>query len=147
MAGHGRRHDGRVVEVREEAPGVYRVVVEKSGERHVYRVAARDGIVETPWGSYPVSELRRHSAARRGRGSSWLVEVEGGAVHVKLPVRVVQVIRGPGDAVEEGEVVMIVETMKMLNEVKSPCRGRIVEAAEEGGAVESGGLLFRVECG
>jgi len=138
------------VDVAEEAPGVYRVVVEDEDGRRVIRVVARGGLVETPWGTYPVAELRRKRLSlgeRRGKGESWLVETEGGAVRARLPVRVVQVLRRPGDMVGEGETVMVVETMKMLNELRSPCRGRVVETAEEGGGVDTGGILFRIDCG
>ncbi len=152
MAGHGLRRGGsiRVIEVSEEAPGVYRVVVEEEGRRRVLRVVARDGVVETPWGAYPLQalrSLRERGASLRRRPGSWLVDVEGGIVRAKLPVRVVELHRRPGEQVKEGEVVMVVETMKMLNEVHAPCSGVIAEARGEDEAVPAGGVLFRVGCG
>ncbi len=151
MAGPGRRQGGsvRVVEVREEAPGVYLVVVEEGGERRSLRVRARDGVLETPWGSYHVSDLRgRRGGARRSRGG-WLAEFSEaeGAVRARLPVRVVEARVEPGSRVSEGDVVLIVETMKMLNEVRAPCSGVVEELAEPGGGVAAGGLLFRIRCG
>lgn len=51
-----------------------------------------------------------------------------------------------GDTVKEGQVVAIVEAMKLMNEIESDCAGRITEIlAENGQAVEYGQPLFRVE--
>ena len=51
-----------------------------------------------------------------------------------------------GDTVKEGQVVAIVEAMKLMNEIESDCSGTVVEIlAENGQAVEYGQPLFRVE--
>ena len=51
-----------------------------------------------------------------------------------------------GDTVKEGQVVAIVEAMKLMNEIESDCSGKIVEVlVENGQAVEYGHALFRVE--
>ena len=48
--------------------------------------------------------------------------------------------------VPEGQVVAIVEAMKLMNEIESDCSGKIVEIlVENGQAVEYGQPLFRVE--
>ncbi len=51
-----------------------------------------------------------------------------------------------GDIVEVGQVVAIVEAMKLMNEIKSEIRGRIVKrAVENAQPVEYGQALFLVE--
>ncbi|HEY0287665.1 MAG TPA: biotin/lipoyl-containing protein [Pseudomonas sp.] len=51
-----------------------------------------------------------------------------------------------GDRVEEGQVLCIVEAMKMLNQIEAGCAGRVVRiACEDGSAVEPGTLLFELE--
>lgn len=51
-----------------------------------------------------------------------------------------------GDSVDEETVVCIVEAMKVMNEIKAECRGKIVEIlVENGDPVEYGQPLFRVE--
>ena len=51
-----------------------------------------------------------------------------------------------GQAVEIGQVVCIVEAMKLMNEIKSEVRGKIVEIhIENAQAVEFGQTLFSVE--
>lgn len=51
-----------------------------------------------------------------------------------------------GDVVEKGQVLCILESMKMLNEVKSPKAGKIVKVcASNESLVEFGQLLFLIE--
>ena len=51
-----------------------------------------------------------------------------------------------GDAVKKGDVLCIVEAMKLMNEIESDVAGRIVEVClEDGQMVEYGEVLFRVE--
>jgi acetyl-CoA carboxylase biotin carboxyl carrier protein len=51
-----------------------------------------------------------------------------------------------GSVVEAGEVVCIVEAMKMMNEIQSEVRGRVIKImAENGKPVEYGQPLFLLE--
>ncbi len=51
-----------------------------------------------------------------------------------------------GDVVEVGQVVCIVEAMKLMNEIKSEVKGKVVEiSAENAQPVEFGQTLFTVE--
>ena len=64
----------------------------------------------------------------------------------RLPGKVVGVLRGPGEAVREGEGVLVVEAMGMENEVRSPKDGKVVEiAVGVGQSVEGGATLASVE--
>lgn len=50
-----------------------------------------------------------------------------------------------GDVVDEETVVCIIEAMKVMNEIKAECSGKIVEIlAENGDPVEYGQPLFRI---
>ena len=52
----------------------------------------------------------------------------------------------PGQTVEIGQVVCIVEAMKLMNEIKSEVRGKIVQASVGNAEpVEFGQVLFTVE--
>ena len=63
-----------------------------------------------------------------------------------MPGRVVRVLLGAGDEVTLGQGVVIVEAMKMQNEIKSPKSGRIVEVrVTEGAAVNANQVLAVVE--
>ena len=48
--------------------------------------------------------------------------------------------------VEEGQAVLILEAMKLQNEIKSPQKGRLTKIGPKAGSsVETGALLFSVE--
>ncbi len=63
-----------------------------------------------------------------------------------MPGKVVKVLRKVGEEVKEGEGVVVVEAMKMENDIKSPKDGKVVEVlVQEGQAVEGGARLAVVE--
>jgi acetyl-CoA carboxylase biotin carboxyl carrier protein len=54
----------------------------------------------------------------------------------------------PGDRVKKGQVLCIIEAMKLMNEIESDADGVIAEVlVENGQAVQFGQPLFRVEAG
>jgi biotin carboxyl carrier protein len=62
-----------------------------------------------------------------------------------MPGRVVRVLREAGAEVEAGDGLVVIEAMKMENELKSPRAGRVQGVAvREGQAVEAGTLLLIV---
>jgi biotin carboxyl carrier protein len=63
-----------------------------------------------------------------------------------MPGKIVKVLLAEGDKVEEGQAVLILEAMKMQNEIKSPQKGKVTKIGPEAGdSVETGALLFSVE--
>ncbi|MCS6949305.1 MAG: acetyl-CoA carboxylase [Armatimonadota bacterium] len=51
-----------------------------------------------------------------------------------------------GDVVEEGQIICLIEAMKVFNEVPAEKSGRVVEVcAENGQLVEQGAAIFRLE--
>lgn len=51
-----------------------------------------------------------------------------------------------GDTVKKGQILCIVEAMKLMNEIESDVDGKVVEiCVEDGTAVEYGKPLFRIE--
>ncbi len=82
------------------------------------------------------SRPRHGSAAGRGRLN----------IAAPMPGKVVRVLVSQGDAVEEGQGLVVVEAMKMQNEMKSPKAGRVVEVrAKPDSAVGAGEVLMVVE--
>jgi biotin carboxyl carrier protein len=66
-------------------------------------------------------------------------------IDAPMPGKVVRVLVKPGDAVVEGQGLVVVEAMKMENELKSPKAGKVSELlAVEGAAVEAGAKLVVV---
>jgi biotin carboxyl carrier protein len=63
-----------------------------------------------------------------------------------MPGKVVRILLSPGTEVEAGVGVLVVEAMKMQNEVKSPKKGTIQRIlVNEGAAVNAGDVLAIVE--
>jgi biotin carboxyl carrier protein len=63
-----------------------------------------------------------------------------------MPGKVVRVLLRENTAVEAGQGVLVVEAMKMQNEIKSPKKGIVQKiVADEGTAVNAGDLLAIVE--
>ncbi|MFQ5596906.1 MAG: acetyl-CoA carboxylase biotin carboxyl carrier protein [Nitrospiria bacterium] len=51
-----------------------------------------------------------------------------------------------GDLVKKGQILCVVEAMKLMNEIESDLDGRVVEVCvEDGAAVEYGEALFTIE--
>lgn len=70
----------------------------------------------------------------------------GGLVSTQMPGRVVRILVAVGDAVRKGQPLVVVEAMKMENELKSPVDGVVGEIyVSEASAVESGARLIRVD--
>lgn len=63
-----------------------------------------------------------------------------------MPGKIVRVLVSQGDEVETGAGVLVVEAMKMQNEIKSPKKGTIQKIlVNEGAAVNAGDVLAIVE--
>ena len=72
-------------------------------------------------------------------GTKYEVEVE------ELDANAVAQAPNPGDTVKEGQQLMILEAMKMENEILAPCAGRISSMmVAKGSSVESGALLCTI---
>ncbi len=67
-------------------------------------------------------------------------------IRTSMPGRVVKVFVEEGSKVKEGQPILVLEAMKMQNEIKSPRSGIIITINPKAGdSVESGSLLFSVE--
>ncbi len=88
--------------------------------------------------SDPREKYLAGAAAAGGSGSGTLTS--------QMPGKVVKILKKDGDEVEAGEGLVVIEAMKMQNELKAPRSGVVkVCNAEEGQIVERGQLLFEIE--
>ena len=70
----------------------------------------------------------------------------GGAVKAPMPGRVVKALVAEGDTVEAGQPVIIVEAMKMENEVTAPGPGVVRSInVSQGDTVDAGAVLVELE--
>lgn len=67
-------------------------------------------------------------------------------VKTTMPGRIVRVMANEGDLVRVEQPVLVLEAMKMQNEIKSPQAGKIMKIHYQAGDyVEAGSVLFSVE--
>jgi len=67
-------------------------------------------------------------------------------IAASMPGKVIRILVAAGDAVEEGQGLVVVEAMKMQNEMKSPKAGRVAEVRTRPDAtVGAGEILVVVE--
>ena len=84
----------------------------------------------------PSSRGRRRTAAATGK------------VEVKAPMTgsIVEVMCSPGETLEEGEVVLVIESMKMNNELRAPVRGVVTSVrVAAGDRVQANAVLAELE--
>jgi len=70
----------------------------------------------------------------------------GGAANIAAPMpgKIVRVLAQAGDQVEAGAGIVVVEAMKMQNEMKSPKAGKVVSINVDVGATVNGGDVLAV---
>jgi acetyl/propionyl-CoA carboxylase alpha subunit len=134
--------DGRGVSVDAQAlqDGVMSLVVEG---RQYRCVLDGDGVVIGGMRFGFAIEDPRSLQGRRGVGGG----AEGPRpVKAPMPGRVVRLLVEAGDEVVEGQGIVVIEAMKMQNELKAPKAGRVARvAAVVGETVGSGDVLAIVE--
>jgi biotin carboxyl carrier protein len=137
--------DGRAVEADaiEVAPGIYSILIEGAAfEARVEPDAASLRI--TIAGRQYAAQVRDPRQWRRNRGAA--IEAEGRqSVIAPMPGKVVRVLVKTGQEVEAGKGILVVEAMKMQNEVRSPKSGKVERIlVSEGQTVGAGEVLAMV---
>jgi biotin carboxyl carrier protein len=135
------------LEVSQPEPNVF--LFKENGKIHEFFVAP----VTSP--DTPVTVSGRHGDVevklidpKRLRGGSAAGGAADGTAEIKtmMPGKVVRVIAKPGDQVEKGDPVLVVEAMKMQNDLKSPKPGTVKEIrVNEGSTVGAGDILAVIE--
>ena len=138
--------DGQAVEAEVQNTGSALLLVSEG--RTLEIVAAGRGTAVSMWtrsGEIAVEVLDdRQVAARAARARG--ARAAEAVLRSPMPGRVVKVMCVPGDAVERGQGLVIVEAMKMENELGSPASGRVKKVLVEAGrTVEGGQALVELE--
>ena len=86
--------------------------------------------------------------AREGAGTRRRAAGSAGSLEAPMPATVRAVRVQPGDAVRRGDVLVLLEAMKMELPVRAGTDGRVAEVrCREGEMVQAGQLLVRMEAG
>lgn len=133
----------RAAHVEAPEPGVYSILMD--GRSYDARVEGTAGALVVVIDGYrfeiEVRDPRRWTRASGGRGGEGVETIA-----TPMPGKVVRVLVSPGDAVEAGQGIVVVEAMKMQNELKASRAGRVLTApAKEGATVAAGEVLATIE--
>jgi biotin carboxyl carrier protein len=137
--------DGPIREAQVEVPEpeVYSVLMD--GRSYEARVEEHpDALIIVTEGyrfEIEVRDPRRWSRKSAGRGVDGIQTVTA-----PMPGKVVRVMVAAGDSVEPGQGVIVVEAMKMQNEMRVPRAGKVLSVSvKEGATVVAGEVLATIE--
>ena len=129
----------------EIATNIFSILLD--GQSHEIRVAPNpDGTLTLHDGPREFKAEVADPRAWRG-GKHGAVVAEGRQqIVAPMPGKVIRLLVKPGDKVEAGQGLLVVEAMKMQNEVKSPKTGTVEKLqAKEGQAVNAGDVLAWID--
>ncbi len=94
-------------------------------------------------------ESRYQAAVRdprsfRGRKAAGAAHGGPRKVRAPMPGRILRVLAGEGDAVEAGAALLVIEAMKMQNEIRTPKKGTVARLMVEAGSTVSAGDVLAV---
>ena len=133
--------DGRVVEADAIpiSPGAYSILL---GGRSLEITAEEtsNGLrIRANGGEFQV-EIFDPRSWRRGRSAG--IELEGRQQLIApIPGKIVRVLVAAGQEVKAGQGLLVIEAMKMQNEIRSPKSGTVEKLAREGQTVNAGEVL------
>jgi biotin carboxyl carrier protein len=126
-------------EIIEVEPGVYSVIAE--GISWEARVSADEIAIIGHRFRFEIDDPRQwnrsgHAAQAHGRAS----------ITAAMPGKVVRILVAVGDEVKAGQGIVVVEAMKMQNELKAPRDGRVTAVdVKENDSVNAGAALVTIE--
>ena len=136
------------IDILEMEPGCYSILMEGRSvevrldqgkspdpEAHAYRAMLYDGAYE-----FALVDPRR--ALLSGAGGAG---AGGGVLSSPMPGKIVKLLVKAGDPVQEGQTLLVMEAMKMQNELKTTIAGTVTTVhVQEGATVETGTVLITV---
>jgi biotin carboxyl carrier protein len=139
--------DGRPYEliVQSARPGLYLIISEgmvfecrvDGGQK---AAEASDVFVGTDHFPITLTDPKRLRSAHSAAGHA----EEAARIIAPMPGKIVRILVEPGASVEAGAGIVVVEAMKMQNEMKSPKAGTVISLNVEVGATVNGGDVLAV---
>ena len=116
----------------------FEVDVERNGDSWIVRVGGRKFSIGVD-GGVPSGVARRSTGRGRRRNRS-------GTISSSIPGKVISLHVTVGDRVGDGDVLLVLEAMKMQNEIQAPISGTVTEInCESGDSVEANVPLVIIE--
>jgi biotin carboxyl carrier protein len=144
-AWHFRQDSGaeRIADVAVPQPGVYSILLDgRSYDASVERTpSATVVVVNGHRFEITVRDPRRWSPRDAIKGKEGVQTIVA-----PMPGKVIRLLVSPGDEVEAGKGIVVIEAMKMQNEMKASRKGRVRSiAVVEGATVSAGEVLATLE--
>jgi biotin carboxyl carrier protein len=136
---NGKAVEPSDAEIVETEPGVWSIL--SGGASYEARVAGDEITIDGYSLSFEVDD------PRRWKRSSHAAEAQGRAtIAAAMPGKVVRIIVSVGDEVVAGQGVLVIEAMKMQNELKAPRDGHVTSIeVKENDSVTAGARLLTIE--
>jgi biotin carboxyl carrier protein len=138
--------DGREfpVDVVSPQPGLLSLLIEGRSYEIKQEIGATENNVVV--GHERFNAVVRDPRSLRGRRGADTGGHGARKITAPMPGKVVRILAPAGAEVEAGQAVLVIEAMKMQNELKSPKKGKVSKLnVREGDAVETGQPLAEVE--
>jgi len=135
----------KVVDARPVAPHLWSILDgNRSFEASVFELADEEFEVRIGGAYHRFTLMNEQRRARFRAGGKGIAG--RGAIASPMPGKIVKLSVELGEEVEAGQGLIVIEAMKMENELKSTGAGRITEIfVKEGDVVESGAKLLLIE--
>jgi biotin carboxyl carrier protein len=141
----GQSHPVDIIELE---PGCYSILMEGRSvevrldpakspdpDTHAYRAMLYEGAYE-----FALVDPRQALLAAAGAAGAG-----GGVLSSPMPGKIVKLLVKAGDSVQEGQTLVVMEAMKMQNELKTNTSGTVaIVHVQEGATVETGAALITV---
>jgi biotin carboxyl carrier protein len=135
--------DSAQIDAVEVAPGTYSILVNGRAFEAVVIPAAEGVLVRCHGQEFQVT-VSDPRVWRRGRGALFGAEGKQQIV-APMPGKVIRILVSAGETVEANQGLVVVEAMKMQNEIRAPKRGTIERIfIREGQAVSAGEPLVAI---
>lgn len=145
--GHRISVDGQVIDADAKVIAHSTVSVLIGGQAfEVHVTPSLDGKLKLQSGPHEFTAEIQDPRAWQGRQHG-AVEAEGRQqIVAPMPGKVIRLLVSAGDEVEAGQGLLVVEAMKMQNEIRSPKKGKVERLqVKEGQAVNAGDVLAWVD--
>jgi len=140
----------RVIKILREGRGGYEIIVSIDEKVHIVKrlrgtIHSFDFLVDGELVSAYIGKGRQLASAPMTKSSAGIAST-GEIVTANFPAKVVKVQISPGSVLNEGDVMMVLEAMKMEAQIKASSRCSVIEVyVREGSMVERGERLAKLK--
>ena len=110
-----------------------------------YKVCVNGTMYEITLEAVEADEVRNESAPAPAKPAAPVSAPAGGtAVTAPMPGNILAVNFQNGQSVKKGDVLFVLEAMKMENEIMAPCDGTVTVSVTKGASVDTGAVLATI---